>query len=151
FNPISTTPGKQPLPLSLMSLAAVLEARGDRWCLVDGNVTPDPAADIVARLTAVPRSSMRVLGVTVMPGPQVAQAIAVCQRVKKELPDVIVVWGGYFPTQHADTVLKAPYVDFVVRSQGDFALPALIDVMRSGGVLNRVAGLSWKSHSTVTD
>jgi len=26
FNPISTTPGKQPLPLSLMSLAAVLEA-----------------------------------------------------------------------------------------------------------------------------
>ena len=25
FNPISTTPGKQPLPLSLMSLAAVLE------------------------------------------------------------------------------------------------------------------------------
>ena len=27
FNPISTTPGKQPLPLSLMSLAAVLEAR----------------------------------------------------------------------------------------------------------------------------
>ncbi len=26
FNPISTTPGKQPLPLSLMSLAAVLES-----------------------------------------------------------------------------------------------------------------------------
>ena len=27
FNPISTTPGKQPLPLSLLSLAAVLEGR----------------------------------------------------------------------------------------------------------------------------
>ena len=26
YNPLSTTPGKQPLPLSLMSLAAVLEA-----------------------------------------------------------------------------------------------------------------------------
>jgi hypothetical protein len=27
YNPISTTPGKQPLPLSLMALAAVLEGR----------------------------------------------------------------------------------------------------------------------------
>jgi len=29
YNPLSTTPGKQPLPLSLMALAAVLETRGE--------------------------------------------------------------------------------------------------------------------------
>ena len=55
FNPLSTTPGKQPLPLSLMSLAAVLE--GSR--AVDaGRRQPacaDPAAEIIARLSAVPR------------------------------------------------------------------------------------------------
>ena len=55
YNPISTTPGKQPLPLSLMALAAVLENPGDGrspepWTLVDGNVVSDPAAEIVARL-----------------------------------------------------------------------------------------------------
>jgi len=149
FNPISTTPGKQPLPLSLMSLAAVLDARGDAWCLVDGNLVADPAADIIARLSAVPHPRIAVLAVTVMPGPQVAQAVAVSRRVKHFLPHVVVVWGGYFPTQHADTVLKAPYVDFVVRSQGDYALPALVDVMRSRGVLNSVPGLSWKSRSSV--
>jgi radical SAM superfamily enzyme YgiQ (UPF0313 family) len=148
FNPLSTTPGKQPLPLSLMALAAVLEARGDAWCLVDGNVDADPAAEIVARLSAA-RQSMPVLAVTVMPGPQVAQAVDVCRRVKNLLPHVVIVWGGYFPTQHADIVLKAPYVDFVVRSQGDHALPALVDVMRSRGVLNRVPGLSWKSRSAI--
>ncbi len=37
FNPLSTTPGKQPLPLSMMALAAVVEGR-EPWCLVDGNV-----------------------------------------------------------------------------------------------------------------
>ena len=149
FNPLSTTPGKQPLPLSLMSLAAVLEARGDAWCLVDGNVNPDPRAEIVARLTAVPRSLTPMLAVTVMPGPQVAQAVAVCTSVKNILPHVIIVWGGYFPTQHADIVLKSSYVDFVVRSQGDYALPALVDVIRSRGVLNGVPGLSWKSRSSI--
>jgi anaerobic magnesium-protoporphyrin IX monomethyl ester cyclase len=151
FNPVSTTPGKQPLPLSLMSLAAVLEARGDDWSLVDGNVTPDPAADIIARLSSVPASRAPMLGVTVMPGPQVAAAVKVCRRVKLALPHVPIVWGGYFPTQHARTVLQAPYVDFVVRSQGEQALPQLVDVVRSGGILNRVAGLSWRSTTLAAD
>ena len=133
FNPISTTPGKQPLPLSLMSLAAVLESEGPTlrsdlkvgpstsipWILVDGNIVPDPAAEIIARLTAAPRSEVSLLAVSVMPGPQLTQAVAVCARVKAALPDVPIVWGGYFPTQHTDTVLRAPYVDFVIRSQGE--------------------------------
>src|SRR5712692_1610251 len=147
YNPISTTPGKQPLPLSLMALAAVLERRGDPWSLVDGNIVADPAAEIIARLSAAPRPCSPLLGVTVMPGPQLAHAVAVCRHVKDALPHVPIVWGGYFPTQHTDTVLKAPYVDFVVRSQGEQALPQLVDVIRKGGVLNSVSGLSWKSGS----
>ena len=145
FNPLSTTPGKQPLPLSLLSLAAVLEARGEQWSLVDGNVTADPAVEIIARLSGVPSSRAPMLGVTVMPGPQVANAVKACRRVKLALPHVPIVWGGYFPTQHARTVLQAPYVDFVIRSQGDQSLLQLIDVVRAGGILNRVPGLSWRS------
>ena len=145
FNPVSTTPGKQPLPLSLMSLAAVLEARGDAWSLVDGNLSANPAADIIVRLINVPRAHVPLLGVTVMPGPQLAQALQVCRAVKAALPHVPIVWGGYFPTQHTSTVLQSPYVDFVIRSQGEHALPQLVDVLRSGGILNKVAGLSWRS------
>jgi hypothetical protein len=166
FNPISTTPGKQPLPLSLMSLAAVLEnpvsepgvgeksptpgvgdCRPIPWTLVDGNIVPDPAATIIAHLTEVPRTQTPLLAVTVMPGPQLTQAVSVCARVRAALPHVPIVWGGYFPTQHADTVLRAPYVDFVIRSQGERALLQLIAVLRSGGILNSVGGLSWKAGS----
>jgi len=38
----------------------------------------------------------------------------------------------------------APYVDFVIRSQGEQALLQLAEVLRSGGILNSVGGLSWK-------
>ncbi len=158
FNPISTTPGKQPLPLSLMALAAVLEDEtttgrpGEAWSLVDGNIFTDPAAEIIARLASVPRSDVALLAVTVMPGPQLTQAVkSVCRRVKHVLPHVQIVWGGYFPTQHANTVLRAPYVDFVIRSQGELALRQLIDVIRTRGVLNRVGGLSWKAGDEVVD
>ena len=151
FNPSSTSPGKRPLPLSLLSLAAVLEERGDAWALVDGNVVPDPAAEIVARLSAVPRSLAPLLAVTVMPGPQLPQAVEVCRRVKTALPHVPIVWGGYFPTQHTRAVLRAPYVDFVVRSQGERALAQLVDVLRGGGILNAVGGLSWKAGEEIVD
>jgi hypothetical protein len=154
FNPISTSPGKQPLPLSLMSLAAVLERVSQfgvggttptRWTLVDGNIAPDPADDIIACLSAAPRSEVSLLAVTVMPGPQLTQAVAVCSRVKAALPHVPIVWGGYFPTQHSATVLRAPYVDFVIRSQGERSLLQLIGVLKTGGLLNSVGGLSWKA------
>jgi anaerobic magnesium-protoporphyrin IX monomethyl ester cyclase len=144
YNPLSTTPGKQPLPLSVMALAAVLEGRED-WSLVDGNVVADPAAAIISRLAAVPRSVTALLAVTVMPGPQLTQAVAVCRRVREALPRVLIVWGGYFPTQHTETVLRSPHVDFVVRSQGEQSLLQLAGVLRSGGVLNAVGGLSWKA------
>jgi anaerobic magnesium-protoporphyrin IX monomethyl ester cyclase len=163
YNPISTTPGKQPLPLSVMALAAVLESppgsspsmrsrrEPEAWSLVDGNVVPDPAAEIVARLSALSRSRVSLLAVSVMPGPQLTQAVAVCKRVRETLPHVPIVWGGYFPTQHAETVLRAPYVDFVIRSQGEQALLQLVDILRSRGLLNRVGGLSWKAGADIVN
>ena len=150
FNPLSTTPGKQPLPLSVMALGAVLEAR-EPWMLVDGNLDADPAGTIVERLARVPRSELALLAVTVMPGPQVAQAVAVCREVRARHPHVPIVWGGYFPTQHADTILRAPYVDFVVRSQGEQALLQLAEALRSNASLDTVGGLSWKAGAHVID
>lgn len=144
FNPLSTTPGKQPLPLSIMALAAVLEGR-EPWTLVDGNVERDPAAAIVNAFDAVPSADrLRILAVTVMPGPQVSQAVPVCRDVKARRPDIHIVWGGYFPTQHTATVLDSTYVDAVVRSQGERPLLELIEALRGQRPMDAVASLSWK-------
>jgi radical SAM superfamily enzyme YgiQ (UPF0313 family) len=148
YNPLSTTPGKQPLPLSLMSLAAVLDARTD-WCLVDGNIERDPATAIVERVCSNPGREASMVAVTVMPGPQLTQAVDVCRRVKAMLPDVPIVWGGYFPTQHADTVLQSSFVDFVIRSQGEGPLLQLIDALDGRAALDRVGSLSWKAGEQV--
>jgi len=148
YNPLSTTPGKQPLPLSLMALAAVLEMRHP-WTLVDGNISADPAQDIIDSLKAAPAGAVSLVAVTVMPGPQLTQAVSVCARVKAARPDVPIVWGGYFPTQHSDTVLKARYVDCVIRSQGEQPLLQLIDALQSHSPLDRVGGLSWKAGTHV--
>jgi radical SAM superfamily enzyme YgiQ (UPF0313 family) len=149
FNPLSTTPGKQPLPLSVMSLASVLEGRHD-WALVDGNVTRDPAAEIIRRFYENARDNRHgadLLAVTVMPGPQLTQAVPVCKAVRDALPGVRIVWGGYFPTQHTDTVIGSSFVDFVVRSQGEQPLLQLVEALESGGPFELVSSLSWKGPS----
>ena len=148
FNPVSTSPGKQPLPLSVMSLAAVLEGR-EPWTLVDGNISTDPAAAILVQVSRATANEPVLLAVTVMPGPQLTQAVAVCRRVRDAAPRVSIVWGGYFPTQHAETVLRSPTVDFVVRSQGEQPILKLIEVLRSGGSLADVPGLTWKTGDTI--
>jgi len=57
---------------------------------------------------------------------------------------VPIVWGGYFPTQHSDTVLQSSFVDFVVRSQGEQPLLQLLGALRSERPLETVGSLSWK-------
>jgi len=151
FNPRSTTPGKQPLPLSVLSLAAVLAGR-HRWALVDGNLTNDPGGDIAALLSSASPGDVTLLGVTVMPGPQLSQAVPICRDIRARMPHVPIVWGGYFPTQHADTVLASSFVDFVIRSQGEQALLGLIEEIQKSGIWNvgcgmRTPGLSWKDET----
>ena len=144
FNPLSTTPGKQPLPLSLMALAAVVDGR-EAWCLVDGNLDADPVARILDACGPASAGAPPVLAVTVMPGPQVRQAVPVCRAVRASRPDVRIVWGGYFPTQHPDTVLQSGYVDYVVRSQGEAPFLDLVDAMRGGRPIETVGSVCWLS------
>lgn len=148
YNPLSTSPGKQPLPLSLMSLAAVLEGHYN-WTLVDGNVIADPAAHIIELAQRLHNPSKSLLAVTVMPGPQLTQAISVCKRVRAEIPDLPILWGGYFPTQHSDVILKSDFVDYAIRSQGEHPFMALLDVIQNGGSLSSVPSLAWKDGDNV--
>ena len=116
--------GKQPLPLSVLSLAAVLEGRA-AWALVDGNVTADPAAAIVALLSQCAGVADALLAVTVMPGPQLTQAVEVCRGVRRDAAARADRLGRLFPDPAHRHRARSPFVDFVVRSQGERALLAL--------------------------
>jgi radical SAM superfamily enzyme YgiQ (UPF0313 family) len=111
------------LPLSLLSLAAVLEGRY-RYRMLDGNLVDDLPQ---AALGALAQERSAVAAITVMPGPQVPTAIEVSALIRAHRPDVPIVWGGYFPTLYPGAAANAPYVDLVVRGQGEQALVDVLD------------------------
>lgn len=145
LNPWSTPSRKKPLPSSLLALAAVLEGQHD-YEIVDGNLLADPVARILEIARARP---LAAIGVTVMPGPQLHHAVTDSRRLKAALPGVPIVWGGYFPSQHAETCLRDPAVDFCVVSQGEHTLRELLRVLEGGGSLAGIRGLAYKEDGAI--
>ena len=102
------------------------------WEIIDGNrPSVDPLAEIAAHVerrrgTADP---VRVVAFTVMPGPQLVSAVPLTRAVKARYPEVQTVWGGNFGSLYPASVLNAPYVDWVVRGQGEHAFRELLEVI----------------------
>ncbi len=138
YNPPSSARHKPVMPLALLALGALLEGRHD-YTIVDGNLDRDPLATI-DRLV---RDGADILGVTVMPGPQLADAVPLCRELKSRHPQLRIVWGGYFPTQHWDVSLKSGYVDYVVRGHGEVVFLSLIDRLAAGDDPTDLPGLAY--------
>lgn len=145
YNPWSTPSSKKPLPMSLLAIASMLEGEFE-YRIVDANLAADPLRRIVELAKAKP---LTAIGVTVMPGPQLNHAVPDCQRLKAALPGVPIVWGGYFPSQHAETCLREAYVDFCVHSQGERTFLDLVRTLTRGGALSSIAGLSYRENGTL--
>lgn len=140
FNPRATRPKNRRLPLSVLALAAVLENR-EEYEIVDGNVDDHPEQTISALIAA---HRVELLGVSVMPGPQMVAAIETCSKIRAAHPSIPIVWGGYFASIYTDAALNAKYVDYAVRGQGEETLLQLLEVIRGARSPETVLGLSYK-------
>ncbi len=139
YNPVSTSPGKQRLPMSLLAVAAMIADDYD-FELIDGNLIHDPTRHIIERVQA---TGARLLGVSVMPGPQLRQAVSVCRALRQAVPDLTIIWGGYFPSGHYDTVLRSGYVDYAIIGQGEIAFRRFVDAFYSGDNVQDVPSLAY--------
>ena len=157
-NPKMCSPRAVRLPLSLLALGAALEERSE-FEIVDGNVEKDVLGKVQGLLDD---SDATLVAVTVMPGPQIAPAIEISSMVRRHSPKVPIAWGGYFPTLYPDSAVNAPYVDFVIRGQGEDTLVELLDRLPDAGppvdvgsaadtssvsspeAMAEIRGLTWK-------
>jgi radical SAM superfamily enzyme YgiQ (UPF0313 family) len=124
FNPRSAN-SKHRIPNSILQVGASIHGIFD-YVFVDGNMEKDPWNVIHDYLKT---GQYGYFGTTVMPGPQLKQAIPYAKRVKSQFPEVTNIWGGYFAANQCDVVLESEYVDFVINGPGDYAFPALLQAL----------------------
>ncbi len=128
FNPRSAEYNHR-IPNSILQVAASIHDRFD-YVFVDGNRESDPGKVIDRYLSS---GRYRYFGTTVMPGPQLKQAIPFARDFKNQYPHLINIWGGYFASNQYRPVLNSGYVDYVINGPGDEAFPQLIHQLQTGG------------------
>jgi len=142
INPTITSSRSARFPLAVMTLAHSLEDQYETT-LIDGNVDRDFVATAVRALS---ERRYDAAGITVMGGPQLPTAIAVSKAIRECSPSTPIVWGGYFPTMCPVPAISEPYVDLVVRGQGEATFAQVLDALRAGerSRFDGIAGLTWR-------
>lgn len=138
FNPRSAK-AKHRIPNSILQVGASIHEKYE-YVFVDGNLEKDPWAKIIGYI----QKGYNVFGCTVMPGPQLKEAIPFSKRIKSNYPDVIIIWGGYFPSNQFKSVINSGFVDFIINGPGDETFPRLLQAIESKNSWGKISNLVFK-------
>jgi radical SAM superfamily enzyme YgiQ (UPF0313 family) len=72
------------------------------------------------------------------------EALCTAQAVKAHLPGCTVVVGGHHATAMPEQVLACSAVDYVIRGEGEHALPLLFRALREGKGVDQVPGIAFR-------
>ncbi|MBK8194594.1 MAG: B12-binding domain-containing radical SAM protein [Lewinellaceae bacterium] len=141
FNPRSAYNNKFRIPNSILQVGASIVDRHD-FAFVDGNLEQDPWSVIKTLLDS---GAFRYFACTVMPGPQLREAIPFSKKIRERYPEVINIWGGYFASNQYKVSMESGFVDFIIYGPGDKAFPALLHALETGSPYEFIPNLIWKT------
>lgn len=127
------------VPLSLLAAASVLDKEGYAISALSAAFLENPEEKVVEDC----RNAI-CLGISSMTGYQIIDGLKVARMVREKYPNLPIVWGGWHPTLETDVTLKNPYVDIIVRGQGERTFPELVHALEAGRPLKDVVGISYK-------
>lgn len=144
FNPRSAK-WKHRIPMSILQVGASVYHERE-VIFVDGNAETEPLEKI---RNYISEKGVKYFGLTVMPGPQLKQAIPISKKIKEEFPEVIIIWGGYFATNQHPVVLQSGFVDYVVSGPGDNAFPQLLNALDNNLPVEEIKNLIYLKEGAI--
>jgi anaerobic magnesium-protoporphyrin IX monomethyl ester cyclase len=141
FNPKSAE-AKYRIPNSIMNIAASVDGKYE-WIIVDGNRETDPYKKMKTYLST---GEYKYIGFSIMPGPQAKQAVPIAKKIKEEFPGTVMIWGGYFPSNHFKVVMNSGFIDFIINGPGDHAFLNLINSLEKNEPYELIKNLIYKNN-----
>jgi anaerobic magnesium-protoporphyrin IX monomethyl ester cyclase len=123
------------MPLSLLAVGSHLDPERYEVRIVDGRLEADPAAAVRQALDGA-----LCLGLTVLTGAPIADAVAISRAAKAYRPDLPVIWGGWHPSMFGPECLAEPSVDVTVQAQGEITFHEICDRLAAGEPVASLAG-----------
>jgi len=126
-------------PLGILAVATPLLQAGYEISLIDSTITPNFKRHVLEEV-----KNALCLGISLVTGPMIRETVEIARAVKEWNPDFPIILGGWHPSLLPKQTLEAPYIDIVVRGQGEDAMLELVRHIESGSALDFVAGIGFK-------
>jgi radical SAM superfamily enzyme YgiQ (UPF0313 family) len=131
------------VPYGVVYLAAFLRDRGYNLIICDRRCTDENFYSLLDDFKP------DVVGISVMTGNTIVDAIEASITVKKFKPSIPVVWGGVHPTLLPFQTLQEDFVDVIVEKEGEETFLDLLEAFKNNSPLKRVRGIYFKEDSCV--
>jgi anaerobic magnesium-protoporphyrin IX monomethyl ester cyclase len=131
------------MPLGLLAVGSHLDPSRYEVVIVDGRLETDPCAAVVAALDGAPGGAI-ALGVSVLTGAPIHDAIEVSRAAKARFPLVPIVWGGWHPSLFPDGCLEEPAVDVTVQAQGEETFAEILERIEEGRSFAGCPGCTYR-------
>ena len=122
------------LPLALLAVGSELARHGFEAKIVDGRLDRQPARTI---LDADPLA----LGVTVLTGSPLDDALSVTRDVRASSPTLPIVWGGWHPSIFPQSCVEEAPIQAVAIAQGEETAVEIARRLAEGADLADIPGL----------
>jgi anaerobic magnesium-protoporphyrin IX monomethyl ester cyclase len=130
------------LPLALLHLGSMLPDFDVE--IIDGRIELTPESTLAEKV-----DEAVCLGVTVLTGKPILDALRASRAVKRKRPDLPVIWGGWHPSLLPEQCLASPAVDACVTGQGEETFREVVLKLAAGESIESVAGIAFKRDGAV--
>jgi radical SAM superfamily enzyme YgiQ (UPF0313 family) len=121
------------MPLALVAIGSALDPDRFEVTIVDGRL--EDTRKLLQRVEGA-----LCLGITVLTGRPLGEALAVSRLVRQRYPELPIIWGGWHPSLFPEQCALEPAVTAAVVGQGEETFRELVGRLASGSSLDGVAG-----------
>lgn len=128
------------MPLGLLAVASALDRGRFDSRIIDARLESRPHERLLAAV--VPGTVC--VGMSVLTGAPLGDALAAARTLKQKHPALPIVWGGWHPSLFPTACVAEPVVDYAIVGQGELAFAELVARLADGHAAQPLAGCAWR-------
>jgi radical SAM superfamily enzyme YgiQ (UPF0313 family) len=133
------------MPLALLSIASVLDPSEFEVIIIDARIEENAHSKLIECC-----EDAFCLGVTVLSGSPLKDALYATRLVKSVYPELKTVWGGWHPSLFASEILQEEdSVDITVYGQGEVTFSELIKALNDNSDLKEINGIAFRRNGDI--
>jgi radical SAM superfamily enzyme YgiQ (UPF0313 family) len=133
------------MPLALLAIGSYLDPKKYEVIIIDGRLEKNPLNKIMKELDGA-----LCLGITVLTGNPINDALYISDSVKRVHPDIPIIWGGWHPSLFPkQTLIDENSIDISVQGQGEVTFSELVDHLADRADLQHVKGICYRADGKI--